>query len=139
MLPSASREPAATGLLTIQGAGGAWGIPSSAVQGVEACADAPGAKAPLDVLALLGAAPTTPSRASRIVVLRVHGEELRLLVHGALTLTETKSASLLPLPPAMRAAAPLVSHVAVVDGKPALFVLSPERLLEVAHVEDSDA
>ena len=138
-MQQASARPAKSGLLTIRGAGSTWGIPSAAVQGVEACGDTPGAKAPLDVLALLGAAPATPGQASRVVVLNVHGAELRLLVHGVLTLTETTSSSLLPLPPALQRATPLVSHVAVVDGKPALFVLSPERLLEVAHVEDTNS
>ena len=138
MQQPASPHPAATGLLTIRGAAGAWGIPSSVVQGVESC-DTQGRTAALDVQALLGAAPATLGPASRVVVLQVRGRELRLLVNGVLALTETASSNLLPLPPAVQSATPLFSHVAVVDGKPALFVLSPERLLEVAHVEDPNA
>ncbi len=139
MQPPAKQHPAATALLTVHGAGHAWAIPSSAVAAVEALADTGGASVPLDVLALLGETPTVTSHASRVVVLRVQGEELRLLVDGVLTLTETKSSNLLPLPPAVQSATRLVSHIAVLDGKPALFVLSPERLLEVAHVEDVNA
>ena len=138
MQPPAKQQPAPTTLLTIHGAGHAWAIPSSAVTGVEAVADA-GDAGVLDVLALLGGAKAAPSQASRVVVLRIRGEELRLLAHGALTLTETKSSNLLPLPPFVQSATRLVSHIAVVDGKPALFVLSPERLLEVAHAEDVNA
>ena len=133
-----NQQPAATALLTIHGPGHAWAIPSLAVMGVEAVGDTSDASM-LDVLALLGGEKTVPSDASRVVILRIQGGELRLLAHGVLTLTETTSSNLLPLPPFVQGAAPLVSHIAVVDGKPALFVLSPERLLEVAHVEDVNA
>jgi len=132
------QQPAATALLTIRGPGHAWAIPSVAVTGVEAVGDTSDASM-LDVPALLGDAETVPSDASRVVILRIQGQELRLLAHGALTLMETTSSNLLPLPPLMQGAAPLVSHIAVVDGRPALFVLSPERLLEVAHVENVNA
>ncbi len=126
---AASRAP----LLTISAACGTWGIPSSAVASVEQ----PGtdaASAPLSLLTLLGvAAPVAPAELARVLVLRVGGERLALLVHGALTLVETTAADLLPLPAAVQSLTPLLSHVAVVDGKPALFVVSPERLLQAAR------
>src|SRR4051812_22800092 len=107
-------HPAPTALLTIHGVGHAWAIPSSAVTGVEAVGDTAGASL-LDVLALLGGTRAAPSDASRVVVLRIQGEELRLLAHGALALTETTSSNLLPLPPFVQSTARLVSHIAVVD------------------------
>ena len=134
--------PSRTGtvLLTIQGEGGAWGIPSSAVASVQrassgaaASADAD-SEAPLDLLALLGVATAPEAGAnSRVLVLVVGGQRASLLVHGTLQLAETTASELLPLPPAVQAQTPLLSHLAVIDGKPALFVVSPERLLQAAR------
>lgn len=138
MQPRAEGVPASTrlALLTIQGEGAAWGIPSSAVASVQrvvASADAD-AEAPLELLALLGV-PTAPAaRAnSRVLVLEVSGQRASLLVHGALQLAEAAVSELLPLPPVVQAQTPLLSHLAVIDGKPALFVVSPERLLQAAR------
>lgn len=136
MQPRAERVPSSTALLTIQGEGGAWGIPSSAVASVRRSAsDLPaGAETPLDLLTLLGVGAGFEARAdSRVLVLEVQGERAAVLVHGALQLAETAASELLPLPPAVRAQTPLLSHLAVIDGKPALFVVSPERLLQAAR------
>ena len=132
-------SPTGTVLLTIQGEGGAWGIPSSAVASVQragsgaaACGDAT-REAPLDLLTLLGVAAKPEARAnSRVLVLEVAGQRASLLVHGALQLAEAAVSELLPLPAAVQAQTPLLSHLAVIDGKPALFVVSPERLLQAA-------
>ena len=67
---------------------------------------------PLDMLALLGAAPAAASQAARVIVVQTAGEQLRLLARGALTLTETPAENLLPLPLALQNATPLVSHIA---------------------------
>ena len=127
---------AGTMLLTIQGEGGAWGIPSSAVARVQRpTSDSPAdAETPLELLTLLGVSAGSEARAnSRVLVLEVQGERTSLLVHGTLQLAETTASELLPLPPAVQAQTPLLSHLAVIDGKPALFVVSPERLLQAAR------
>jgi hypothetical protein len=120
-------------LLTIHGAGGVWGIPSSAVSSVE-LPDAIATDGPPELLTLLGVAtPTDSNERARVLVLEVHGQHVQLLVHGALQLAEAAATDLLPLPAAVQAITPLLSHLAVIDGKPALFVVSPERLLEAAR------
>jgi chemotaxis signal transduction protein len=88
------------------------------------------------LLALLGVdvvTPTDTKQRARVLVLEVEGERVQLLVHGALELAEATAANLLQLPAAVRAMTPLLSHLAVLDGKPALFVISPERLLQAAR------
>jgi hypothetical protein len=135
MQPRAERTSTSTRLLTIHGAGGVWGIPSTAVASIEP-PPADAAAAPPELLALLGldvATPTDTSRGARVLVLEVEGERVQLLVHGALELAEAAAADLLQLPAAVRAMTPLLSHLAVVDGKPALFVLSPEHLLQAVR------
>ena len=135
MQPRAERTSTSTRLLTIHGAGGVWGIPSTSVASIEQ-PPADAAATPPELLALLGVGVPTPSDASqraRVLVLEVDGERVRLLVHGALELAETAAADLLQLPAAVRAMTPLLSHLAVLDGKPALFVISPERLLQAAR------
>jgi|GEM_PF-4030479 len=133
MQPRAERTSTSTRLLTIHGAGGVWGIPSSAVASIEP-ATAGAATAPPALLALLGVvAPTEPHERARVLVLEVEGERVQLLVHGALELAEAAAADLLQLPAAVQAVTPLLSHLAVFDGKPALFVISPERLLQAAR------
>ena len=131
MQPPPEARPAASALLTIRTADGAWGIPSASVVGIEPWSAA--SDAALDVLALLGSVPASPHETPRVVVLQVRGAELRLLVRGALALVETAASNLLPLPPALQRTTPLVSHVAVVDGKAALFVVSPERLQQACR------
>jgi hypothetical protein len=133
MQPRAEARSAATALLTIHSGDRVWALPSLAVASVEPFSE-DGSDAPLDVLALLGAAPAAGEQAARVVVLSVQGQRLRLLVRGHLTLTETAAVNLLPLPAAVQSASPRVSHVALVDGKPALFVVSPERLLQAFRV-----
>lgn len=140
MQPRAEGAPTRTALLTIQGEGGAWGIPSDAVASIQraaAVADASvGAdgEAALDLLTLLGVTAAPEDRAdSRVLVLDVAGQRARLLVHGTLQLAEAAVSELLPLPAAVRSQTPLLSHLAVIDGRPALFVVSPERLLQAAR------
>jgi hypothetical protein len=133
MQPRAEPAPQARAapLLTISSASGTWGIPSSAVASVEQPRASLGNATP-SLLALLGIA-VPSAEPARVLVLQVGDERLPLLVHGTLTLVETTAGDLLPLPPAVQSLTPLVSHLAVVDGKPALFVVSPERLLQAAR------
>ena len=133
MQPRAESAPTSTRLLTIHGSGGVWGIPSSAVASIEEVhADA--TVTPPELLALLGVAtPTDAPERARVLVLEVQGERVQLLVHGALELAEAAFADLLQLPAVVQAMTPLLSHLAVIDGKPALFVVSPERLLQAAR------
>jgi hypothetical protein len=135
MQPRAERASTSTRLLTIHGAGGVWGIPSAAVASIEP-PPADAAAAPPELLALLGVGVPTPTdkhQRARVLVLEVEGERVQLLVHGALELAEAAAADLLQLPAAVRAMTPLLSHLAVLDGKPALLVISPERLLQAAR------
>jgi hypothetical protein len=138
MQPRAEGARSSTALLTIQGEGGAWGIPSSAVASVQRVVSSAGADAdaerPLDLLTLLGVTTAPEARPdSRVLVLDVAGQRTSLLVHGTLQLAEAAVSELLPLPAAVQAQTPLLSHLAVIDGKPALFVVSPERLLQAAR------
>jgi len=132
MQPPAEGRLLSTALLTVHGEGGAWGIPSITVASVERFA-ANATEAPVELLSLLGVAGSTPAdtRDSRVLVLDVDGERLSLLVHGALRMVSADD--VLPLPASVRNQTPLISHLAVIDGKPALFVVSPERLLEAAR------
>jgi hypothetical protein len=133
MPPPAERTSTSTQLLTIHGAGGVWGIPSTAVASIEP-PPVDATATPLELLALLGVAVSAPAnQRARVLVLEVEGERVNLLVHGALELAETAAADLLQLPAAVRAMTPLLSHLAVLDGKPALLVISPERLLQAAR------
>lgn len=133
-----------TTLLTVHAGTGAWAIPSSAVQSVErlpadAASDAP------DALSLLGMT-GSQDLPRRVAVVRAEGQHARVLVRGSIGLTDATAEELLPLPAELAGAAPLVSHVAVLAGRPALFVVSPERLLhasrQTAHdstLNDTDA
>jgi hypothetical protein len=134
VLARAETLPTTALLLTIHTASGSWAIPSAAVGSVEPF-DAASDEAALDVLALLGAPAAPTSEAPRVIVLQVAGERLRLLVRGALRLSETTAQSLLPLPAALTHVSPFVTHVALVDAKPALFVVSPERLLRAFQAD----
>lgn len=133
MQPLADRPAQSTALLTIHGDGGTWGIPSRAVASVGRWSTTT-TETPVELLALLGvASPTDAHEQSRLLVLDVRGERVTLLVHGTLHLAETAADSLLQLPPSVQTLTPLISHLAVIDGRPALFVVSPERLLEAAR------
>ena len=118
-----------TSLLAVRGASASWSVPGAAVKGVQRLSEWTG-EAPLDVAMLLGAA-QTPDPEARVVVVEAEQVSLPLLAQGALSLLQTTFEHLLVLPAAFQQASPLVDRVAVVDGAPALFVLSPARLLEV--------
>jgi hypothetical protein len=119
-------EAADTSLLTIRGAVATWAIPSRAVSAVEPVAVEETA---LDALTLLGLGDTESTQVARVLVLEHAGQKARLLVHGALELSRAGPGELLPLPDALSSVTPLISHVALVNGKPTLLVVSPERLL----------
>lgn len=132
MQPPAEPQRAATTLLTIHAGGTSWAIPSAAVARIQRLS--PTASPPeLDVLSLLGVEVVDPELTPRVMVLRDGREQVEVLARGALALTEAGARDLLALPAELSASAPLVSHIAVIDGKPALFVLSPERLLHAAR------
>lgn len=128
MRQRAERTAASTTLLTIRTDNCSWGLPGAAVTGVEPF-DAEKHRRPLDVLELLAGATTPRSDdTARVLELLVGGERLSLLSCGTLTLLDASSYQLLAMPPELGVVAPLVSHIAVIGGRPALFVLSPERL-----------
>jgi hypothetical protein len=117
-------------LLTIEGRP-SYAIPGACVLGIKRLHDWEG-EAPLDVLPLLGIEAAGPDTETARVALLDTGEWcLPLLVCGTLSLIRPAPGELLPLPAAMQSLAPLVSHIAVVNGKPSFYVLSPARL---AHV-----
>jgi hypothetical protein len=130
MLQRSSGAPAAAALLTIWTEHGQWALPCSAVVGVETAAAAPTAEPPFDLGALLGAPSSEPARDDRVLVVQSGERRRRVRIAGQLHLVEGAAVQLLPLPPELRRMSPLVSHVATVGGKPTLFVVSPERLLE---------
>src|SRR5258706_7824355 len=78
MQPRADSRSPATALLTIEGGGGVWALPSLSVVSVEPFSEG-GSDVPFDVLALLGAAPVAADQVARVLVLSVEGERLRLL------------------------------------------------------------
>jgi hypothetical protein len=122
-----------TGLLSVGADGKTWAVPSSCVVSIEPFDSAESA---IDVLALLGVAPAAASQTARVLVLQVAGQRLRLLARGALLLRNPNQRELLPLPTEFGSCSPLVSHVVIVDGKPSLVVVSPERLLHALQAPD---
>lgn len=140
----AEPAPLSTTLLTIRCGDTCWALPSSAVAEVERLASDARTDAP-DALELLGL-PGALDDARRVLVVRAAEERARFLVRGTLALAEATPGSLLALPTELATAAPLVSHVAVLEGKPSVFVVSPERLLRagrdktsLAHLSAEDA
>jgi chemotaxis signal transduction protein len=126
-MPTPAEAAASTTLLTIRCGASCWALPSFAVAGVERLAEDASTDAP-DALELLGL-PGSLDDARRVLVVRHADDRARFLVRGTLMLAEATPGNLLPMPSELAGAAPLVSHVAVLDGKPAVFVVSPERLL----------
>lgn len=127
-MPLHSKSAASSSsLLTVESAAGCWAFPSAAVLGVETNDEHPNDEP--DLLALLGAGSSQALGGARVLLLAADGAQRRVRVHGALKLLDGVGVELLPLPPEVRAVSPLLSHVAVLEGKPTCFVISPERLL----------
>jgi hypothetical protein len=128
MQPSAEFRSASTALLTIETDAHGYAVPGACVLGIEHGRDWRG-EPPLDALALLGlSAPSVLDEDARVAVLDAGDERLPLLIRGTLTLIHPAAEELLVLPPALQSLNGLVSHVAVVKGKPSFFVLSPVLL-----------
>lgn len=126
MQPSAELRSAGA-LLTIAGRH-RYAVPGASVLGIKRLHDWEG-EAPLDVLPLLGIeAAEADTNTARVALLDAGEWCLPLLVCGALSLIRPAPGELLPLPAAMQSLAPLVSHIAVVNGKASFYVLSPARL-----------
>lgn len=130
MLHRSEGAAGASALLTIWTEHGQWALPCSAVVSVETAAAAPTAEPPFDLGALLGAPSSAPARDDRVLLVQAGQRRRRVRIAGQLHLVEGATVQLLPLPPELRRVSPLVSHLATVGGKPTLFVVSPERLLE---------
>jgi hypothetical protein len=132
-MPASGNEAARpTSLLTVASGACSWAIPSAAVGSVERLAIGAPTDAP-DALGLLGLEARGEDEARRVLLLRAAGEQARVLVRGVIGLADAAPEQLLLLPRELAAAAPLISHVAVLAGKPALFVVSPERLLRASR------
>jgi hypothetical protein len=131
-------EPeAVSALLAIQSGHSSWALPSTAVASVEAFEPGSSDDA-LDLLQFLGA-PVEAAGEARVLVVQAFGERLRVLARGALRLLDPSDVSVLPLPAALQKDSPLISHVGVVAGVPALFVISPARLLSALRAAPSSS
>jgi hypothetical protein len=126
-------------LLVVHEGGRSWAVPGSAVLAVER-RDAWRGAPPLDSGQLLGADQASALASddlqqveARVVVVGNERARVPLLACGVLRLLQISSDALLPLPEALRVHAPLVAHVALENDVPSIFVLSPERLLELSR------
>lgn len=136
---AANEHTALVSLLVVHEGGRSWAVPGGAVLAVER-RDAWRGVAPLDAGQLLGADSATALASdelqqaeARVIVVGNERARVPLLTRGALRLLQVPSSALLPLPEALRVHAPLVAHVALENDVPAIFVLSPERLLELSR------
>ena len=128
---SAERRYESGALLTVAGRHG-YALPGACVLGIEHLRDWRG-EPPLDVLRVLGIEVAgLPADEQRVALLVSGDRRLPLLLRGALALLQPAPGELLLLPHAMQTLAPLVTHIAVVNGKPSFLVLSPARL---AHAQ----
>lgn len=130
----ADAERATTALLTVEGGNLVWAIPSAAVTSIEPFTDADAATA-ADVRTLLRAA-AADELTKRVLTLQVQSKLLRLLTRGTLGLRTLGERELVPLPAAFDRCSPLVTHVALVEGRAELLVVSPERLLLASNGTD---
>lgn len=133
MQPSAERGAA---LLMIEGDGVRYAIPGAAVVSVEHLTDWKG-DPPLDTTALLGLPPAAHELSTRVAVVSTGERDVPLLLRGTLTLLAVDASQLLSLPAPLQRLSPLISHVVVVDGKPAYLVLSPARLAQASSAVTS--
>ncbi len=127
-MPTPAKVRRRVTLLAVRGKVASWSVPGHAVASIERLSDWSG-EAPLDVGGLLGETQGAGEDA-RVVVLQQEQRSLPLLASGSLSLLETTAEQLLALPAVFQSALSLVDRVALVNGAPALFVLSPERLLQ---------
>ncbi|HEY6079391.1 MAG TPA: hypothetical protein VIW29_11340 [Polyangiaceae bacterium] len=144
MQPAAERK--GTSLLVVRDAERCWAVPSALVLAVQRRGDWAGT-VPLDPAELLGAgsrlsgagasAPDARSAAAgdeaRVIVVGTEQQRVPLLARGELALLQLAEGALLELPEPFPGLAPLVARLALEDGAPSIFVLSPERLLEVVR------
>ena len=135
MPPAADAAFHRTALLTIEAAGYGYALPGDAVLALEHVRDWTG-EPPLDVLGLLGLPPPHVEEVvdSRVAVVASGERRRALLVRGRLTLMHPRADELLELPAALQPLTPLISHVAVVNGKPTFYVLSPAQLARAGSV-----
>ncbi len=131
MQTSADFRSESSALLTVRQRDLAWAVPGACVVGLELLRDWRG-DPPLDVAALFGFARSEAADVgARVAVLDTGVSSVPLLVRGTVTLFEPGPEDVLPLPLSMHSTAGLVSHVALLAGKPSLLVLSPARLARV--------
>jgi hypothetical protein len=145
MQPAAERGAAS--LLVVRDAERCWAVPSALVLAVERRGDWAGT-VPLDPAELLGAGsrlsgaaaddapgarPAAAGDEARVIVVGTAQQRVPLLARGELALLQLAEGALLALPEPFPALAPLVAQLALENGAPSIFVLSPERLLEVVR------
>lgn len=129
-------EPRVSGsLLTVQGTGVAWSIAAGAVTSVTRAGDWSGQPG-LDVAGLLGGADGQELEAA-IIEVQAEGVRLPLLARGTLRLLQVPEAQQLLLPLPLQNCSPLIERIALIDGVPALLVLSARRMLEAFGTHDS--
>jgi hypothetical protein len=121
-------------LLTIDAGDHRYALPGACVLGIEHRQDWQG-EPPLDALALLGLASATDAthEDARVAVLDAGEVQLALLVRGTLGLLQPADGELLALPAALHSEGGFISHVAVVNGRPSFYVLSPALLARASR------
>ncbi|HEX7838477.1 MAG TPA: hypothetical protein VF469_13475 [Kofleriaceae bacterium] len=106
---------------------GRWSVSATEVVRIIA-ADDWHTESPLDVLAALGPVPWVRSR--RVLVMRGAGSrEIALLAAGALQIGDVDTASVLPLPITLAAAAPSVSAIVVASDASLSLLIEPSAVL----------
>jgi hypothetical protein len=134
MRAAAEFRSASTALLTVETGQHRYALPGASVLGIELAQDWQG-EPPLDALALLGLAPAVGAALgdARVAVLDAGDTQLPLLICGTLTLLHPAEGELLALPAAMHSETSFVSHIALVEGRPSFFVLSPALLARASR------
>jgi hypothetical protein len=134
MRASADFRSQSTALLTVEAGRHRYALPGACVLGIEHRQDWRG-EPPLDALELLGLAPIAEAAddEARVALIDAGETQLPLLVRGTLTLIHPADDELLALPAAMHSEGGFISHVAVVDGRPSFFVLSPALLARASR------
>jgi hypothetical protein len=134
MRASVEFSSASMALLRVEADRFSYALPGACVLGIEHARDWRG-EPPLDALTLLGLGPLDGAerKDARVAVLDAGETRLPLLVRGTLTLIHPAEDELLALPHAMQTRAGFISHVAVVDGRPSFFVLSPALMARASR------
>ena len=108
---------------------GRWSVVASRVARIIAAADQRGAPA-IDLLAARGPVAGGASHAGRVVVIRGAGDhEIALLAAGAIEIGDVDPGDVLPLPAALKAAAPQILAIVVAHDASLSLLLEPSAVV----------